>query len=177
MEAGETLGTYAFFPRKHHYVHHLKLEIPPHSAQKAILKALFRLNGHEIRDTLFNFIVGSDTKIILEVGVADGLSFDYLNIDTLNNILRIINERPASTLDFLCIVKYYRLRDNKRVALRFDFFLLRFLFHEGGEISIHAFHERGLQRIHAEELISFLIKEICLELFAEKALNPGPKKP
>ncbi|MEM2369725.1 MAG: hypothetical protein QXK73_00785 [Candidatus Bathyarchaeia archaeon] len=150
---------------------HLKFGAPPASIQKAILNTLYRLNGHEARDNLLSLIVGSDIEIILEVGVANGLSFDYLDTDTLNNLLRAINEKSFHLLDFLLVIRYYKLKSNRRIALRFDFFLLRFLFDEGGGLNILAFHERGLQRISAKELIRFLVKETRLELSAKRELG------
>lgn len=169
METGETLGNYKFFPRKCHYMRHLKFGAPPANIQKAILNTLYRLNGHEVKDDLLSLIVGSDVEIILEIGVANGLSFDYLDTDTLNNLLKAIDEKSFRLLDFLLVIRYYKLKSNRRAALRFDFFLLRFLFDDSGGLNILAFHERGLQRISAEELIRFLVKEMRLKLSAERA--------
>lgn len=161
-----TLGVYIAFPIRCHYTRHLGFSTHPTSLQRAILNALHRLNGHEVKDNFLNLIVGSNIEIILEFGVANGLLFEYLNADTLNALLRALNDKILPAMDFLCILRYYRLRDKKRVALRFDFYLIRFLLDEGGGLKIQVFHERGLGRVPPEDLVRFLINEICLELFA-----------
>ncbi|MBS7640816.1 MAG: hypothetical protein QW619_05190 [Candidatus Bathyarchaeia archaeon] len=161
-----TLGVYTAFPTKCHYTRHLGFNTSPTNLQKAILNTLHRLNGREVKDNFLNLIVGSNIEIILEFGVANGLLFEYLNADTLNTLLRALNDKILPAMDFLCILRYYRLRDKKRAALRFDFYLMRFLLDESGGLKIQIFHDRGLRRVPPEDLVKFLINEICLELFA-----------
>lgn len=164
----ETLGVYIIFPKKCHLTLQIEFSAPPASVQRAILNVLYRLNGRSVKNALFNLIIESGVEVILEFGAANGLSFDYLDVNTLNTFLKAVNEKTFRFLDFICIARYYRLRGNRRIALRSDFFLLRFLFSEGCELELQAFHERGLQRISVEDLAKFLVKEIQLELAAAK---------
>ncbi|MEM2273240.1 MAG: hypothetical protein QXX56_03360 [Candidatus Bathyarchaeia archaeon] len=165
MRDRETLGIYTFFPEKSHYSARIKFNVPPINLQRTILNILYRLNGCKIEDDLFS-LIGPDVEIILEFGVADGLAFNYLDADTLDTLLRAINGGYLRMIDFLCIIRYYKLRENKRIALRFDFFFLRFLFNSN-ELKIQVFHERGLQRISTYDLVKFLVKKIRLGLMGQ----------
>lgn len=164
MKIREPLGTYIAFPKRYHYAQRIMLREPPVIVQRALLNTLHKLNGQKTKNDLFSSFVGSDVEVILEIGVANGFSFDYLNMETLTTLLKAADERGFRILDFICIVRYYRFRDNKRVPLRFDFFLLRFLFNGRGELKVKVFHERGLQRIPAEYLVKFLLRETYSEL-------------
>ncbi|MEM1586229.1 MAG: hypothetical protein QXX99_02850 [Candidatus Bathyarchaeia archaeon] len=166
MKTEETLGIYKIFPERSHYTAHIKINVPLISLQRIILDMLYGLNGRKVEDDLPR-LIGPGVETILEFGVADGLVFNYLDADILNALLRKVGERGLRVLDLLCIVRYYRVRGDKRIALRFDFFFLRFLA-DNNELKIRAFHERGLQRISAEDLIMFLVKRMRLKLAKEE---------
>jgi len=163
----KTLGVYINFPNKYHGAAKLEFKVPLSDLQKAILNTLYRLNGSSV-GTHLSSLIGPDIKVIPEFGVADGLTFNYLDEDTLNTILKLINEEEARILDFFCVIRYYRLRGKERRALRFDYYFLRFLFGRN-EFEVQAFHERGLERIPIEGLIKFLIENINVELLRKKS--------
>lgn len=169
MKDEETFGVYKIFPEESHHSAYIKFNAPLINLQRVILNVLYGLNGCKVKDDLLR-LIGSDVEVILEFGVADGLEFNYLNADMLNALLRAISEKDLRILDFLCIARYYRLRDDKRIALRFDFFFLRFLL-DNNKLEIRVFHDRGLQRISAEDLTKFLVKEIYLRLTEENNMR------
>ncbi|MEM1515487.1 MAG: hypothetical protein QXH24_05505, partial [Candidatus Bathyarchaeia archaeon] len=143
MKVKETLGIYTIFPKKCHLISHIEFGTSLASVQKAILNVLYKLNGRRVKDALFDLIIGLDVEAILEFGVANGLSFNYFDADMLSTLLKAVNEKIFRILDFICIVRYYRLRNNRHMALRSDFFLLRFLFNDRHELEVQVFHERG----------------------------------
>lgn len=166
MEREGTLGVYTGFPEKTHYNALSKLNAPEGSLKRATLNVLYRLNGRRVEGGLPG-IVEPGIGVILEFGVADGLSFHYLDAETLRAISDAVGREGTSTLDFLCIARYYVSRGGRRRALRFDYYLLRFIFSDGN-IEVQVFHERGLQRTSAEDLVNFLIENINLELLRVK---------
>lgn len=158
----EELGVYVNFPDKCHYAVRFEIKAPTRDVQEALLNTLHRLNGRKVIGDLVIFI-GSNVNVILEFGVANGLIFDYLNEDTFKILLKAVGKRDLRILDFFCVVRYYVLRGKSRRALRFDYYLLRFLFHDGG-IEAQVFHERGMQRISAEDLLSLIMDNVFKHL-------------
>jgi len=68
------------------------------------------------------------------------------------------------SLDFFCVVKYYSPRIKaKHKALKFDYYLFRFVFRKPSVI-LTVFHERGTRRLPIKELIEFLTNQINTEL-------------
>lgn len=169
MKPKRTLGIYWGFPNKCHSAAILEFSTSVIELQKSILNALYKLNGHSVGGDLQK-LIGSNIEIIFEFGVADGLAFNYIDGETLESLLNEMEREIFHILDILCIIRYYMLKEGgKPRALRFDYYLIRFIF-KSGEVEIQAFHERGLQRVSAEGLLKFLSERIGLEL-AEKRLG------
>ncbi|MEM0010443.1 MAG: hypothetical protein QXT84_01975 [Candidatus Bathyarchaeia archaeon] len=165
MKERETLGIYAFFPERSHYSTHIKFNVPIIDLQRTILNLLYKLNGCKAEGSLLSLVEPS-VEAFIEFGVADGLVFNYLDVNTLDNLLKAISGKILRVLDFLCIIRYYRVRDDKRVALRSDFFFLRFLFNND-ELEIQVFHEKGLQRVSTNDLVKFLVEKIRFGLMGQ----------
>lgn len=162
MTSKRTLGIYEGFPNVYHGVARLKFNASLSELQTTILNVLYRLNGQKINGNL-STLVGSNVEIIFEIGVANGLTFSYIDEEELETLLKEIARESFSILDFFCVLRYYLLRNGKRMALRFDYYLFRFLFGDR-KFEFQIFHERGLQRISVKDLIKFLIEKINLEL-------------
>ncbi|MEM3478794.1 MAG: hypothetical protein QW702_03470 [Candidatus Bathyarchaeia archaeon] len=161
MMREESLGIYSGFPERCHHAFFLGINVPVPDAQKALVCMMYELNGRSVKDQ-WSRSVGTDIDVIFEFGVADGLIFHYINSDTLNLLLKTINEREIRMLDFICIIRYYMRgarRNGKRRALRFDYYFLRFIF-SNRHLKIRVFHEKGPQRISAREIIEFLVENI-----------------
>ncbi|MBS7604844.1 MAG: hypothetical protein QXR84_01850 [Candidatus Bathyarchaeia archaeon] len=170
MKERETLGIYTFFPERSHYSAHIKFNVPIIDLQRTILNLLYKLNGCKAEGSLLS-LVEPNVEAFIEFGVADGLVFNYLDVNTLDNLLKAISGKILRVLDFLCIIRYYKVRSDKRVALRSDFFFLRFLFNND-ELEIQVFHEKGLQRVSTKDLVKFLVERIRFGLMGrDRALS------
>ena len=74
-------------------------------------------------------------------------------------------------LDFFYVVRYHVVKDmGKRVPLKFDYHMLRFMFQENS-MELRICHERGTQRVPLEDLITFITNCINEEL-SQKQLKP-----
>lgn len=166
MKRRITLGVYARFPEKCHYTALFMFNAPESSLKRAMLNTLYKMNGRGVEGSTLGFFEPS-ISIILEFGVADGLTFHYLDAGTLKILSDVIERHDINMLDFLCVARYYILRGERKRALRFDYYFLRFIFNDSS-IEVRAFHERGLQRISTDDLANFLIKNINMELLKEK---------
>lgn len=169
MTPRETLGVYINFPSIYHGVAQLEFNTSLSNLQKAVLNALYRLNGCSLGGYLSD-LIESNLDVIVEFGAAEGLTFNYLDLETLEIFLHEINRRESRVLDFFCVFRYYALKNGVKRALRFDYYFLRFFFNRG-EFEIQIFHEKGLQRVSIEDLIKLLTDKINLEL-AQEGVNP-----
>lgn len=169
MKPKRTLGIYWSFPNKCHSAAILEFITPVIDLQKSILNTLYKLNGHSVGRDLQK-LIGPNVKIVFEFGVADGFVFNYIDGETLESLLDEMEREIFHILDILCLIRYYILKEGgKTKALRFDYYLIRFIF-KSGEAEIQVFHERGLQRVSAEDLLKFLSERVGLEM-AERSLG------
>lgn len=62
-------------------------------------------------------------------------------------------------MDFFCVIRYYKSKDEKDKALKFDYYLLRTTFgRHAVEMQIH--HKKGLRYISPEDLTLFLATKV-----------------
>jgi len=101
-----------------------------------------------------------------EFGVAEENAFNFLDKEELDRLHKSLDEtkEPLRMLDFFCATRYHTTTQNgKRKALKFDYVLLRFIFHRR-TMQLFLVHERGTQRIPLEDFASFLTNRINREL-------------
>jgi hypothetical protein len=172
MNPKKTFGTCEISLRAHHGAARVEFNIPLIDLQEAILNALYNLNrltGRAVKKYLPN-MSELNLEVFFEVGVADGMAFYYIDDETLKSLMEKINREPPRTLDLICIIRYYKFRNGTRRALRFDYYLMSFFF--GNNIfEFQVFHEKGLQRIDAEDLIKIIIENVNSE-FAKRDVSP-----
>lgn len=157
------LGFYEDFPAYPHAKADFNCAAATKTLKKAILTTTYTLNQQE-----FDLKTVADTKINcrigFEFGIAEKTCFNYLDREEIERFERYLNnkENVVST-DFLCILKYHKTNTGKRQPLRFDNYMLRFVFRKP-VIQLNVFHEKGTQRLSMEELIEFLMNQINAEL-------------
>jgi len=101
--------------------------------------------------------------MVFEIGIADGLEFNFIDEEEKNRWLSLLTNRIFETLDFIWIVRYYVSKKGKNRPLKFDYYMLRFIFRpEAMELRIH--HERGTRRLSIEDLIKTIGEKINKEL-------------
>lgn len=171
MTPKKTFGACEIFIGAHYGAARIESNVPLIEFQEVILNALYninRLTSRAVKKYLPS-VSELNLEVVFEVGVANGMSFYYIDDETLRSFMEKINREPPRILDLLCIIRYYKLGDGARRALRFDYYFMRFLF--GSNIfEIQVFHEKGLQRIDVEDLIKVLVENINSE-FAKRGVS------
>jgi hypothetical protein len=165
------IGLYENFPEVHHGIAHFSTAVPTQDLQRTLLQFLQRLNENRETIGLAEF-VRHKIRVELEVGVADGLAFDYFNEEILERCLNAISKTALPVLDLFYVVRYYVPNGAKRKPLKFDYHFVRFLFREH-EVEMLVHHERGPRRLAVEELIKFHFSRVNREL---KAREMSPLK-
>lgn len=111
---------------------------------------------------------------IFEFGIAEANSFTYLDATEVDKVLKIINKKPLQVIDIYCAVRYYKWQNGKKAPLKFDYYMVRFLF-DKKLLEILVFHERGLRYIAPDDVVNFMTNKINEE-FSKKVVKP-PTKP
>jgi hypothetical protein len=139
--------------------------------QQAILSAFYHLNQEVCGFSAVTPHLPQECEVSFELGVAEDSDFNFLDKKELDRFQRSIVEKELSTLDFFCVVRYHVVDDKgKRVPLKFDYHMLRFMFQENS-MELQICHERGTQRTPLEDLVTFITKRINEEL-SRKQLKP-----
>jgi len=160
-------GVYENFPEMHHSIARFSHKTPTKELQKVLIQCLCQLNqqeeGLDIPESSRH-----NVHVKLDFGIADGLTFNYLNKEVLQHCRAISSQQTFPVLDFLCIVRYYAGEKGKRSPLRFDYHMLRFLFSES-EVELQVFHEKGTRRLSMENLVTFLTENMNQALARRKS--------
>jgi len=165
------LGRYENFPETVHAVALFDYQDSAKEVQQAILCALHNLNHERYDLDAVTPYLKQKCEVGFEFGVAEGFDFNFLDQKELDQCLRSVAEKELQTLDFFFAVRYHIIREaGKRVPLRFDYHVLRFIFQESG-LKMRIRHERGTQRVPLDELTAFLVKQINAEL-SRRQLTP-----
>jgi len=161
------LGKYSNFPRNIQRIIRYACQASTKQLQKAIVHALYQLNQQTCDLKTLTRSSPANCELNFEFGIAEQDAFNYLDKEELDRILRSLEEEtrePLHLLDFFCATRYHTTAPNgKRKPLKFDYTLLRFVFHQK-IVELSIVHERGSQRIPLEDLATFLTNSINNEL-------------
>lgn len=130
--------------------------------QRIIAKTLFSINKTKLmRDLSVTGQAGMyNREIGFEVGIANGLYFDYLDDKIFSNLLQYIESSTTLfVFDVLIIVSYHYFKGEKRIPLNFDHNLIRFIF-RSRELNLYLYNSRGIRRMPLDEFLNYILKEI-----------------
>lgn len=156
------LGRYDNFPTSIHGTARFTYQISTQQLQRAMLHAFYQLN-QQICD-LKNVTRASpaNCQANFELGIAEEVTFNFIDNEEYERLQTCLkqNANVFRILDFFCATRYHIMcADGKRKPLKFDYNLLRFSFYRR-IMEIFIVHERGIQRIPLEDLITFLAQQI-----------------
>jgi hypothetical protein len=159
------LGRYDSFPENLHSIALLATQAPQKSLQQSIFRAFHRLNNETFGIGALTPYLKQDCEVGFEFGVADGVDFVFLDQNELEQCLTAVKENELKVLDFFVVVRYHTTKkENKKVPLRFDYHVIRFIFNED-QTELRIRHEKGPQRVPLSELTDFLVDQINNELY------------
>lgn len=162
-EGSRLLGYYENFPTVIHNVSKFTHQSTEKKLQKAILRVFHRLNQEKRDLNVLSPFFTSKCEVSFEFGVAEGVTFNYLDEEELKRFQKDIAKEALPTLDFFCVIRYHALKEGRRVPLKFDYHLLRFVFH-GNSVEMQISHERGTRRVSLEDFANFIIGQMSKEL-------------
>jgi hypothetical protein len=164
------LGIYENFPENVHKTALFTSSISSKRLQQAIIESFQKLNTTSLRLEDISSPSVPECSVIFELGVAETRSFTYLDDEEKERLLKKTCEKPFQTMDILCVIRYYRTQNGKKTPLKFDYYMLRFMFSKG-LMEMKIYHERGSMHVSPEELVD-LVREKVNESFRKKILEP-----
>lgn len=154
-----TLGTFATFPENVHHMGHYQSFVSIKQLQRTILQFLSTINRKELVFEQISIPTIPDGIVIFEFGLAEEAGFNYLSTQEVNRAVDFLDQEDVDTLDLFCSIRYYRDNGAKRVALKFDYYMIRTVFTRGS-LELKVFHERGPRYLSPEDIASFTVNGV-----------------
>ena len=168
-----SLGVFSNFPTITHGIAKVTFSENVEKVQKSIIQALHKLNGltRKYPISLTSRTGTRNGRVGFEVGVAEGIYFNYLNDEVTRRLFETLSSMKFfPLLDFLIIITYHYNSKGKKIHLNFDYHQLRFLF-DSHELEIRLFHCKGIRRMPLDELFSSLMGSIAKEM-KQRSMKP-----
>ena len=156
----ELFGCYQNFPDVIHGIERLTYASSKAKVQQDILHALNKLNKQNFSLKDIAAFSRLECEVKFEFGIADGVEFHYLDREELRRFQEAIGESTPPNLDFFCAVCYHITKKERRVPLKFDYYMLRFIFLNEDNLELRVFHQRGARHVPVKDLVTFVAKRI-----------------
>ncbi|MDR2719885.1 MAG: hypothetical protein LBC03_03670 [Nitrososphaerota archaeon] len=152
------LGKYENFPLNVQFLKILSSTLSSKQLQQKLIKVLKDLNRKSFHFEEISIPTIPNSEVIFEFGIAEGDCFNFLDEQETNRALGIIKVGQTS-LDFFCVVRYYRCNTQKKFALKFDYYLFKVNFAVNA-VEFRVFHKQGPRYIAPEELVALIAESI-----------------
>jgi hypothetical protein len=153
------LGFYDDFPANIHRLENFTSALSTRKLQQRLIQVLHGINMKTFSFDQITCPTVPDCTVILEAGLAEGKSFNYIDEEEKKKALSALRKAPFQTLDLFCAVRYYKGKAEKKKPLRFDYYMLRIVFVRNA-LEVQVFHERGPRYLSPEDFIAFLASEV-----------------
>jgi len=153
------LGFYENFPQTIHKTAPFSFSISIKNLQKVITQAFHMVNKDSFELDNITFPSIPKCKVAFELGIADTDKFKYLDDEEKDEIIRFLKKNTFQVIDAFCVIRYYKINNEKKTPLKFDYYLIRFLFNKK-IMEMEIFHERGPRYVSPEDVASFLSEKV-----------------
>jgi hypothetical protein len=144
------VGIYPDFPSFAHFETRFTLNTPVDVAATYVASGFGRLN--DFSDNIETSVAGHSGAFLVqrtfEVGIAEGLYFNYLDEDEVERVAKVLPS--TSAIDFIVYVNYKYRKGSKIVSLLPDRYLIRFSF---ASYSIRVFQLGGMRRTPPSDVL------------------------
>ncbi len=154
------LGTFANFPENIHRLDTFKSSLSNQKLQQKLLQTLHDTNRRTFSFEEINNPTLHECKVLLEFGLAEDESFNYLNDEELKRALTALGKQAFRTLDLFLAIRYHKTTAAGKTPLKFDYYMIRFVFMEGDSVDLKVFHERGPRYVSPEDVVNFVEKQL-----------------
>ena len=164
------LGFYENFPEGVHRIDFFTSSLQNRKLQQRLIRVISEINRQTFSfEEVANPTV-PDCAVIFEVGIADAKNFNYVDAEETKKALNALKKEAFRVMDFFCAVRYYKTTAEKKTPLKFDYYMIRFLFSRD-VVEMRVFHERGPRYVSPEDITAFMVKAVN-KASAKKLLKP-----
>ena len=155
------MAVYEHFPElKIHQKEFFTSALSNKKLQQRLMQVFRNVNGKTFTfEEIGNPTVPGCT-VIFELGIADAKSFSYLDEEETKKVLTALKKKAFRVMDFFCAIRYYKDYPSNKKPLKFDYYMVRFIFDEENMLEIQIFHERGPRYIPPKALVTFLLDRV-----------------
>ena len=154
------IGVYENFPENIHRIEVLKSSFSDKKLQEKLVRMLHEINRKPFGREEIGQQALHKLTVILEIGIAEGKSFNYIDDEETKRVLDVLKKASFRVMDFFVAVRYYKDNNSKKQPLRFDYYMLRFVFGENNSVELRVFHERGPRHASPEDVVTFLVSRV-----------------
>jgi len=154
------LGLYENFPENIHITESYTSTLPDHKLQQKLVQTLHVINRKPFIFEEIGHPPMNDCTVFFEVGIADGRSFSFIDDEETKRLLDLLRKQPFKIMDFFVAIRYYKGAATKKTPLRFDYYMVRFIFSGNSSVELRVFHERGPRYTSPEDIVGFIEKEV-----------------
>ena len=163
------LGRYENFPATIHKKAFFTTLLSTKTLQQKLVRILHSINGktYNLEDVAAPSV--PDCNVIFECGIAESTNFNYIDKEETSKVLKTLRKKPFQTMDFFLAVRYYKAQNEKKTPLRFDYYMVRFIFNINA-VEVQVSHERGPRYMSPQDIVDFLA-HIVNEASSKKVLK------
>jgi hypothetical protein len=154
------IGVYENFPENIHRLDNLTSALANKRLQQKLIQTFHELNRKPFRFEEISHPIMNDCTVIFEMGIAEANSFSFIDEEETAKIATALKRETLKLMDFFCAIRYYKNYSTKRTPLKFDYYLLRFVFAAENDVELRIFHERGPRYITPEDLMVFVLNKV-----------------
>ena len=152
------LGIYENFPENIHVTESFTSTLTNQKLQQKLVRTLREVNRKPFSFEEIGHPAMRDCSVIFEVGIADGTSFNYVDDEEAKSVLNVLKKQTFRVMDFFIAVRYYKGdgQQQKKKPLRFDYYMIRFVFSGNNSVELQVFHERGPRYTSPDDIVEFI---------------------
>ena len=154
------LGRYENFPENIHVTMSFTTRFTDQKLQRKIMATSREINRKSFSFEEIGIPIKHGCTVSFEFGMAEGKSFNYINDEEAKRVLNVLKKQSFRVMDFFVAVRYYKADAQKKTHLRFDYYMVRFVFSGNNDIELQVFHERGPRHIAPADIIDLISKEV-----------------
>jgi hypothetical protein len=152
------LGFYENFPQTIHLTETYTSPLSKKYVQEKLVHVLREVNGKTFSFEEIGSPTMSNSSVIFMFGIADTNGFKFLNEAQAKRLHEAISASSLRTMDWFCAIRYYKNTQPKKTPLKFDYYIMRFVFTEKNKIVFQVSHERGPRYVSPQDLVLFLVR-------------------
>jgi hypothetical protein len=147
------LGRYDNFPENIHVIMSFSSIFTDQKLQRKIMQTFREVNHKSFSFEEIGIPIMRGCTVIFEIGMAERKSFNYVNDEETKRVLSVLKKQSFRVMDFFIAVRYYKSDAQKKTPLRFDYYMIRFVFNGNNYVELQVFHERGPRHIAPADIV------------------------